>query len=1243
MSSEVPSSSSHRVQQGSASNAPIQMNQKPVNMFANNMSVQTGEDFSIGFGQNLSGSKVAPQLDASRNREQTMALPQKNQLAYEDLARILGLQRMNSECMSEASDFASARGSLTEVTNGTYNNYSINRFKKHTSGDAEGNKKLTNETTNERSDSRAIAPTTHLESPHRSQRSGSGVADGSQPEMIKFLCSFGGKILPRPGDGKLRYVGGETRILSIYRNLSWADLVKKTTLVCNQPHSIKYPLPGEDLDSLISVSSDEDLQNMIEEYYGLEKIEGSQRPRLFLIPLNESEKTSSFESSTIPQSSPDYQYVVALNGVLDPSPRHNVTAPYFGNEANQCGVDLDRRPSACMDSPTVSHPVDVKNAVKISYPTQHADEPKGGIKSPKSIPYSPKLVQQEDASTMNYHINGNTSCRDSDETHSDVVTAHLPPEIDSPGYIYDTRNPILVDDIPSNRQVNAGLNEQQAVNYQNIPYPAPSLDEDFNNFLLGSPVPNQRPFQSEKSLHCPDDVTGLLAGSTEFNNYHNGMLHAYSDSKLQEHGGTSMHCSLEGKGPSSPLSFAKARLSPLPVSGAPVTNQQIQEQTSNDQFYGFHNGSDSLGYSYHAELSMPGRNAYNTPCIGGLDREQRRSHQDENGNEYVTVHEPQNLTTLKNPFPRQSNTFQENIYPTPLCQPNVMTYVSSTTDSVQSSCVLPNISSTGIYWDKAPEPQKGQLERATTYQSAEFQRYNQNGMTPGAQEIEVSRGKYAEPPTIIPITNIQSHHGTSLNDLHPMLSTDEQTNLSNLKDAVLQYPLQASSTELDPFEFCGLAPPSLHPYQNNPVMPGNQSEQAVHKHETSLIDYDFSISSNQRVENMGHRKGSLKVSYPDESVPAQTTDDYGRKNYLSSTVGEVASFTQPSHLKPSSEAHIVDGISSDVCSGSVTGGDHVYLDNELENDCHGGGKDMSFNDAVIAEMEAGIYGLQIIKNADLEELRELGSGTYGTVYHGKWRGTDVAIKRLKKSCFAGRSSEEERLTKDFWREAQILSNLHHPNVLAFYGIVPDGAGGTLATVTEFMVNGSLRNVLLKKDRSLDRSRKLIIAMDAAFGMEYLHSKSIVLFDLKCDNLLVNLRDPQRPICKVGDFGLSRIKRNTLVSGGVRGTLPWMAPELLNGTSSKVSEKVDVFSFGIVMWEILTGEEPYADMHCGAIIGGIVKNTLRPPIPQRCDTEWKNLMEQCWSPDPEERPSFTEIANKLRIMLVALQPKGLPNR
>ncbi|KAF2285629.1 hypothetical protein GH714_006055 [Hevea brasiliensis] len=300
--------------------------------------------------------------------------------------------------------------------------------------------------------------------------------------------------------------------------------------------------------------------------------------------------------------------------------------------------------------------------------------------------------------------------------------------------------------------------------------------------------------------------------------------------------------------------------------------------------------------------------------------------------------------------------------------------------------------------------------------------------------------------------------------------------------------------------------------------------------------------------------------------------------------------------------------------------------------------DESIGDAAMAEIEAGIYGLQIIRNADIEELQELGSGTFGTVFYGKWRGTDVAIKRIKKSCFAGRSSEQERLTKDFWREARILSNLHHPNVVAFYGVVPDGPGGTMATVTEYMVNGSLRHVLQKKDKALDRRKKLIIALDAAFGMEYLHLKDIVHFDLKCDNLLVNLRDPQRPICKVGDFGLSRIKHNTLVSGGVRGTLPWMAPELLDGSSNRVSEKVDVYSFGIAMWEILTCEEPYANMHCGAIIGGIVSNTLRPAIPERCDPKWRNLMEECWSFNPAARPSFTEITNKLRAMSEALQTK-----
>nr|GEV42069.1 serine/threonine-protein kinase STE20-like [Tanacetum cinerariifolium] len=289
--------------------------------------------------------------------------------------------------------------------------------------------------------------------------------------------------------------------------------------------------------------------------------------------------------------------------------------------------------------------------------------------------------------------------------------------------------------------------------------------------------------------------------------------------------------------------------------------------------------------------------------------------------------------------------------------------------------------------------------------------------------------------------------------------------------------------------------------------------------------------------------------------------------------------------------------------------------------------------------DVDICSLQIIRNEDLEELRELGSSTFSTVYHGKWRGTDVAIKRINKSSFLSQSSEEEKLTIEFCREADIYSKLHHPNVLAFYGVVQDGPAGTLATVTEFVVDGSLRNVLLRKDRHLDHRKRLKVAMDVAFGMEYLHSKNIVHFDLRCDNLLVNMTSSSHPICKVSDFRQSKIKRNTLISGGGRGTLPWMAPELMDGGSNKVSEKVDVYSFGIVLWEILTCEEPYADMHYGAIIGGIVNNTLRPTIPSDSDPEWRRLMEICWATDPAVRPSFTEITNQLRVMSAACQSNG----
>uniref|UniRef100_A0A0E0HLR8 Protein kinase domain-containing protein n=1 Tax=Oryza nivara TaxID=4536 RepID=A0A0E0HLR8_ORYNI len=362
---------------------------------------------------------------------------------------------------------------------------------------------------------------------------------------------------------------------------------------------------------------------------------------------------------------------------------------------------------------------------------------------------------------------------------------------------------------------------------------------------------------------------------------------------------------------------------------------------------------------------------------------------------------------------------------------------------------------------------------------------------------------------------------------------------------------------------------------------------------------------------------TFKDIYPE---PSQMSKGYGEetiKRQLQAVAEGVAASVLQSPLpeKPT------------VFSGDHTDKQGAVIDPKLEDAVNNQSDKTSQGVKVLDDID----NLQIIKNSDLEELRELGSGTFGTVYHGKWRGSDVAIKRINDRCFAGKASEQERMRTDFWNEADKLASLHHPNVVAFYGVVLDGPGGSVATVTEYMANGSLRQALQRHEKIFDRRRRLLIAMDVAFGMEYLHEKNIVHFDLKSDNLLVNLRDPQHPICKVGDLGLSKVKCQTLISGGVRGTLPWMAPELLNGSSSLVSEKVDVFSFGIVMWELLTGEEPYAELHYGAIIGGIVNNTLRPPVPESCDPRWRSLMEQCWSSEPSERPSFTEVGKRLRAM------------
>ncbi|KAG4192409.1 hypothetical protein ERO13_A07G155400v2 [Gossypium hirsutum] len=1020
---------------------------------------------------------------------------------------------------------------------------------------------------------------------------------------------------------------------------------------------------------------------MIEEYHGLEKLEGSKKLRIFLIPYDDSGNASSLEATTMHQSNPGYQYVAAVNGTVDPSPRKISGELCLPSEGCQLGPNLDPNPSFPKWCPTSVISLDTMGGFNALHPSQVFHDIQNIARSP-STPISPLPFQHEECNVCAQSISNNASS----EYNYSFNTAHLNPEIRS------TINPNYKDalQVPpalmnhSHPCIRVAANHTCQAYGDQLLSPDPSKDSiffvvfnksngDYNGISHERFMHKERSFLSEKPISNAGNPLSLLSGSVDSLDSHPGISHAFSDSKLQDCGGRSAYCSQEGMSPSSPLNFSK---SPSP---SLVFSNSMQERLmqQHDKIDLMKCGADNylLDTESTSKSKLDMQNCFPNPEPSGMNEPIHKGTSDSN-EKWQTA----KIDLSKFSFVRLDN-YEE--------------YTASLDTWNRSYISDPFLHQGGkLYEGKSPDSSMGynnKLSNADCNQTS--------GFAVGTQEKDSQVSQKMVPSSLSINSNIEHLQtlGKTTSDIaescgfnRKVIGQGDTTSCARNTEATCLFPKSINDTRL--YSKLGdlisesLNGPVLHePPQSQFVASQNDISKkdmlmgltklhspTIHVDSvlcSSLLNEDLHAMS-QIPDNNAARKEVLliddELNYSNPNAEKVVLLDPVHKNSIVEDL--TFSLTEPSRknqyqiqpepivmskdvttsvpsgmLVSSAVVPHVDVISTDIISPTGTELEDAIADSESkDSSADVQDKDESFSDAVIAEKEANIYGLQIIKNADLEELRELGSGTYGSVYHGKWRGTDVAIKRIKKSCFSGKSSDQDKLTKDFWREAQILSNLHHPNVVAFYGVVPHGTGGTLATVTEFMVNGSLRNVLIKKDgypRSLDCCKKLIIARDAAFGMEYLHSKNIVHFDLKCDNLLVNLRDPQRPICKVGDFGLSRIKRSTLVSGGVRGTLPWMAPELLNGNSNRVSEKVDVFSFGISMWEILTEEEPYADMHCGAIIGGIVKNTLRPPIPEHCDPDWRELMEQCWSADPESRPSFTEITNRLRSMSRLLQLKG----
>ncbi|XP_069383747.1 protein-tyrosine kinase 6-like isoform X2 [Paralichthys olivaceus] len=249
----------------------------------------------------------------------------------------------------------------------------------------------------------------------------------------------------------------------------------------------------------------------------------------------------------------------------------------------------------------------------------------------------------------------------------------------------------------------------------------------------------------------------------------------------------------------------------------------------------------------------------------------------------------------------------------------------------------------------------------------------------------------------------------------------------------------------------------------------------------------------------------------------------------------------------------------------------------------------------------------------LEE--ELGTGFFADVYRGRWKNhINVAIKIIK--------SDSELNHREFQREVQILKSLRHRHLISLFAVCT--ASSPYYIITELMEKGSLLTFLRGPEGALQDTAALIdMGAQVADGMLYLEEQNSIHRDLAARNVLVG----GDYICKVADFGLARvIKEPFYISEDKKIPYKWCAPEAIS--HGKFSNKSDVWSFGVLLYEITTyGGIPYPALSNQEVFQQVTKG-YRMPAPPKCPDVLYRIMLQCWSHEPDERPLFKSLKVQL---------------
>ncbi|XP_016113002.1 RAF proto-oncogene serine/threonine-protein kinase-like isoform X2 [Sinocyclocheilus grahami] len=258
-------------------------------------------------------------------------------------------------------------------------------------------------------------------------------------------------------------------------------------------------------------------------------------------------------------------------------------------------------------------------------------------------------------------------------------------------------------------------------------------------------------------------------------------------------------------------------------------------------------------------------------------------------------------------------------------------------------------------------------------------------------------------------------------------------------------------------------------------------------------------------------------------------------------------------------------------------------------------------------------------------LSRIGSGPFGTVYKAKWHG-DVAVKILKV-----RNPTPEQL-QAFRNEVAVLRKTRHVNIVLFMGYM---TRANLAIVTQWCEGSSLYKHLHVQETSFQMLQLMDIARQTAQGMDYLHAKNIIHRDMKSNNIFLH----EGLTVKIGDFGLATVKAQWSGSHRVEqpsGSVLWMAPEVIRMQDSNPhSFQSDVYSYGIVLYELMTGELPYSGIgNRDQIIFMVGRGYLTPDLSKlykSCPKAMKRLVADCMQKSRDDRPLFPQILSSIELL------------